>query len=90
MSALMSMSKVEVVEKFRLKPEDTGSTEVQVALLTWRIKHLTEHFKTHKHDFHSRYGLQKLVSSRRKLLDYIKRKNYTAYQALLKALELRR
>lgn len=90
MSALMSMNKAQIVEKFRLSPEDTGSTEVQVALLTWRIQHLTEHFKTHKHDFHSRYGLQKLVNSRRKLLNYLKNKNHEAYQAILQALELRR
>ncbi|MFO1035009.1 MAG: 30S ribosomal protein S15 [Hyphomicrobiales bacterium] len=69
---------------------DTGSPEVQVAILTERITALTEHFKTHKKDNHSRRGLLKMVSTRRSLLDYLKRKDEARYQALIKKLEIRR
>lgn len=90
MSALLEMNKAQVLEKYRLNEADTGSVELQVALLTWRIKGLTEHFKVHSHDYHSRVGLQRLVNSRRKLLNYIKRKDHARYTNILAALELRR
>lgn len=70
--------------------KDTGSPEVQVAILTERINALTEHFKAHKKDNHSRRGLLKMVSNRRSLLDYLKRKDEGRYQALIKKLEIRR
>ena len=69
---------------------DTGSPEVQVAILTERIANLTEHFKTHKKDNHSRRGLLKMVSQRRRLLDYLKKKDESRYQALIEKLGLRR
>lgn len=72
------------------KANDTGSPEVQVAILTERINSLTEHFKTHKKDNHSRRGLLKLVSQRRGLLDYLKKKEEGRYQALIKKLDIRR
>ncbi|MCK5551002.1 MAG: 30S ribosomal protein S15, partial [Hyphomicrobiaceae bacterium] len=72
------------------KPNDTGSPEVQVAILTARINHLTEHFKIHKKDNHSRRGLLKMVSQRRKLLDYVKRKNVQRYQNIIEKLGIRR
>ena len=90
MSALLEMNKAQILEKFQLNSTDSGSVEVQVALLTWRIKGLTEHFKVHSHDYHSRVGLQRLVNSRRKLLNYIKRKDHARYAKILVALELRR
>ncbi|QCE35712.1 30S ribosomal protein S15 [Acetobacteraceae bacterium] len=80
----------ELIEKFRLSPTDTGSTEVQVALLTDRIANLTEHLQTHKKDFHSRRGLLVLVGRRRSLLDYLKGKNEVRYKSLIEALGLRR
>lgn len=89
MAALLGMTKEQVLEQFRLDVNDTGSVEVQVSLLTWRINHLTEHFKIHSHDYHSRVGLQRLVNSRRRLLNYIKRKDPMRYGKLLQALDLR-
>jgi len=89
MAALLEMTRQQVLEQFRLQPNDTGSVEVQVSLLTWRITHLTEHFKAHKHDYHSRVGLQRLVNSRRRLLNYIKREDSARYAKLLVALDLR-
>lgn len=80
----------ETVEQFRVHPTDTGSTEVQVALLTQRINELSEHFKTHAKDHHSRRGLLKLVSQRRRLLSYLRRTGPDRYQALIKRLGLRR
>ena len=77
-------------ELFELDPKDTGSTEIQVALLTARIKQLTEHFKTHKKDHHSRRGLLILVSQRRRLLDYLKKTNLTRYRELIKELGIRK
>jgi small subunit ribosomal protein S15 len=68
---------------------DTGSTAVQIALLTQRIRHLTEHVKRHKKDIHSRYGLQKLVEKRKRLMKYLKRKDYRSYVRVLKELGLR-
>ncbi len=88
--ALETTQKTEIVEKFRLHPTDTGSPEVQVALLTKRIVGLTEHFKTHKKDHHSRRGLLLLVSQRKSLLAYLKSKNVERYQALIKELGIRK
>ncbi len=82
--------KQELIKEFALKPDDTGSPEVQVAILTERITNLTEHFKSHKKDNHSRRGLLKLVSQRRRLLDYVKGKDEARYQALIKRLGIRR
>lgn len=82
--------KAQIVEEFKTKEGDTGSPEVQIALLTARIKYLTEHFKAHKHDNHSRTGLLRLVSRRRKLLDYIHRKDGQRYLEILKRLGLRK
>jgi small subunit ribosomal protein S15 len=82
--------KAELITEFATKPGDTGSPEVQVAILTHRIKTLTEHFKTNKKDNHSRRGLLTMVNKRRRLLDYLKAKSETRYQDLIKRLELRR
>ena len=82
--------KLEVVSKFRTHEHDTGSPEVQIALLTERITYLTEHFKTHVKDNHSRRGLLKLVSQRRQLLDYLKRVNEGSYKSLIEKLGIRR
>ncbi len=82
--------KQEVIEEFRAKPGDTGSPEVQVAILTERIKNLTEHFKEHKKDHHSRRGLLIMVGQRRRLLDYLNRKNSARYQTLIERLGIRR
>ncbi len=89
----MSLSaeiKAGIVEQYRRSDTDTGSPEVQVALLTASIKHLTEHFKLHKHDHHSRRGMLKMVNQRRKLLDYLKGKDLGRYQELIASLGLRR
>ena len=83
-------AKKETVEKHARSANDTGSPEVQVALLTARINHLTEHFKTHKKDHHGRRGLLTLVSKRRSLLEYLKRKDVARYTALLQKLDLRK
>ena len=83
-------AKEKIVGDYRLKESDTGSPQVQVALLTARINQLTEHFKTHKKDNHSRRGLLKMVSQRRSLLDYLKRKDIEQYHALISRLGLRR
>lgn len=88
--SLESAVKAEIVEKYKRGEADTGSTEVQVALLTGRIEQLTEHFKKHIHDNHSRQGLLKMVSNRRKLLDYLRRKDAARYQDLIASLGLRR
>jgi len=82
--------KNEVVKEYATKEGDTGSPEVQVAVLSERIKNLTEHFKTHKKDNHSRRGLLKLVNQRRSLLDYLKRKDETRYKTLIGRLGLRK
>ena len=82
--------KAEVIKTYGSKAGDTGSPEVQVALLSERINHLTEHFKTHVKDNHSRRGLLKLVSHRRQLLDYIKRGDEKRYQTLIERLGIRR
>ena len=83
-------TKKELIEKFRLHEQDTGSPEVQIALLSERIKHLTEHFKTHAKDHHSRRGLLKLVGQRRKLLNYIKRKDVERYMSVIQELGIRK
>jgi small subunit ribosomal protein S15 len=88
--SLSTVEKAEVVGKFQQKQGDTGSPEVQVALLTTRIVQLTEHFKEHTHDHHSRRGLLKMVNQRRKLLDYLKGKNQQRYLDLIASLGLRR
>lgn len=82
--------KAEIVGKFGSGPNDTGATEVQVALLTERINYLTGHLKTHKHDHHSRRGLLMLVGQRRRQLDYLAMKNLEGYRALIKELGLRK
>jgi small subunit ribosomal protein S15 len=82
--------KQEVMTEYATKPGDTGSPEVQVAVLSERITNLTDHFKTHKKDNHSRRGLIKLVSTRRRLLDYVKANDVARYQALIGRLGLRR
>lgn len=82
--------KAAIVEKFRQHETDTGSPEVQVALLTERIVELTGHFKTHKKDHHSRRGLLKLVGQRRRLLDYLKRKDVERYRKIVAGLNLRK
>lgn len=82
--------KKSVIEKFKQHENDTGSPEVQVALLTNRIQYLTEHFKQHKHDFHSRNGLLKLVGQRRKLLSYLRKKDVNRYRELISSLKLRK
>ncbi|NRA30448.1 MAG: 30S ribosomal protein S15 [Parvularculaceae bacterium] len=79
-----------LIKEFATQEGDTGSPEVQVAILTERINNLTEHFKEHKKDNHSRRGLLKMVSQRRNLLDYVKRKNEERYQTIISRLGLRR
>ncbi|MCG8418866.1 MAG: 30S ribosomal protein S15 [Proteobacteria bacterium] len=78
------------IDQYQSHAQDTGSPEVQVALLTQRITHLTEHLKVHHKDHHSRRGLLKMVGKRRSLLDYLKRKDFDRYQTLIKSLGLRR
>lgn len=82
--------KKKIIEDFSQHEGDTGSPEVQVALLTNRIVYLTEHFKSHKKDFHSRAGLLKLVGKRRKLLNYLKSKDIQRYRTLIERLNLRK
>ncbi len=81
--------KQELIKEFQRDPSDTGSPEVQVAILTERIRNLTEHFQTHKKDHHSRRGLINLVNQRRKLLSYLKRKDQERYSTLIARLGLR-
>jgi small subunit ribosomal protein S15 len=88
--ALEVVQKQKVVKQYQRSGTDTGSPEVQIALLTERINGLTEHFKTHVKDFHSRRGLLKLVSQRRKLLDYLKLKDADKYRGLIERLSLRK
>lgn len=87
---LSAQQKSEIVTEYQRSEGDTGSTEVQVALLTARIKYLTEHFQTHIHDHHSRQGLLKLVSQRRRLLDYLRKCDVMRYRELIGRLGLRR
>ena len=88
--AQSAVKKTEIIEKFKVHSTDTGSSEVQIALLTDRIQYLTEHFKTHKKDHHSRQGLLKLVGQRRSLLDYLKNKDVNKYRTILQELGLRK
>ncbi|WP_005037323.1 30S ribosomal protein S15 [Holophaga foetida] len=88
--ALTTDQKTIIIEDFKQHATDTGSPEVQVALLTKRINDLTEHFKTHTKDYHSRRGLLIMVGQRRSLLDYLKRKNKARYASLIEKLGLRR
>ena len=88
--SLATQRKMEVITKFATHQGDTGSPEVQVALLSERINYLTEHFKTHAKDHHSRRGLLKLVGQRRRLLDYLKRKNLERYRSLINGLGIRK
>jgi small subunit ribosomal protein S15 len=87
--ALSTAEKAQVIQTYQHNQNDTGSSEVQIALLTARIKYLTEHLKANKHDFHTRYGLTKLVSKRRRLMQYLKRYDSQSYQNLIKALDIR-
>jgi len=87
---LESSEKAEIIKNFRRHEKDTGSPEVQIALLTAKITDLTEHFKVHKHDFHSRQGLLRMVSKRRKMLDYLKKKDSERYRSLISKLGLRK
>lgn len=82
--------KAEIIKEYGKTPADTGSTEVQVAILTFRIKELTEHLKIHKKDHHSRRGLLKMVGKRRGLLDYLKSKDIEAYRQLIEKLGIRK
>jgi small subunit ribosomal protein S15 len=88
--SLTNDKKQDLIEKFQLHDKDTGSPEVQIALLTERITHLTEHLKTHKKDYHSRRGLLKMVGQRRGLLNYLKKSDVERYQVILEKLGLRR
>ena len=81
--------KTEIIENSRIHETDTGSPEVQVSILTWRINHLTEHLKAHKHDLHTRRGLLLMVGRRRRLLAYISKKSPSRYRALIAKLGLR-
>ena len=83
-------NKVEIIGEHRTHEGDTGSPEVQVAVLTRRITHLTEHLREHKHDYHSRRGLLKMVGKRRRLLKYLQKKDVERYRALIAKLGLRR
>ena len=82
--------KKEIIDRFKLHEKDTGSTEVQVALLSNRIQYLTDHFRTHKKDHHSRRGLLKLVGQRRRLLNYLKRTDVNRYKQIIDELGLRK
>ena len=86
---LSSAQKAEIVSKYKRAENDVGSSEVQIALMSGRITYLTEHFKQHKKDFHSRRGLQTLVNRRRKLLQYLKRESLERYKTLIASLGLR-
>ena len=87
---MAQQAKNEVIKEYQRTASDTGSPEVQVAILTSRINHLTGHFEKHKHDHHSRQGLLRMINKRRKLLDYLKRKNQDGYKKLIESLGLRR
>ncbi|MCL6549152.1 MAG: 30S ribosomal protein S15 [Alicyclobacillus sp.] len=87
---LTSDRKKEILEKFQLHPTDTGSPEVQIAILTERINYLTEHFRVHKKDHHSRRGLYKMIGHRRDLLNYLRKKDVNRYRELIQALGLRK
>jgi len=88
--ALLKEEKEQIIKHFKTSELDTGSSEVQIALLTVRIKQLTEHFKVNKKDHHSRRGLINMVNRRRKLLDYLKRKDVSKYSSVIKELGIRK
>jgi len=88
--AVVKVDKKTVIDEFKVHEKDTGSPEVQIAIISQRINYLTEHFKEHKKDHHSRRGLLKLVGKRRKLLDYLKNKDSAKYQEIIKKLGIRR
>ncbi len=88
--ALSTDRKADVISSFKRSEHDTGTPEVQIALLSERISYLTDHFRTHKKDHHSRYGLRKLVGRRRRLLDYLKGKDVDRYRTVITALHIRR
>ena len=88
--AIASEKKAEIIKKYQKSKNDVGSTEVQIALLTEQINNLTEHLKVHIHDFHSKYGLQKMVGRRKKLLNYLKNNDVVAYRELIKKLNIRK
>lgn len=88
--ALAAEQKKALIDQFKLHDADTGSPEIQIALLTQRINHLNEHFKVHRKDHHSRRGLLKLVGQRRRLLNYLKNKDVNRYREVIKALGLRK
>ncbi len=87
--ALTTAAKAQIIKTHQRAKADTGSSEVQIALLTARIDYLTKHLKANTHDYHTRYGLTNLVSQRRRLMAYLKRKNPEAYRKLIKELEIR-
>lgn len=87
---LVTDKKQEIINAYKLHDSDTGSPEVQIAILTERITYLTEHFKVHKKDHHSRRGLLKIVGQRRRLLDYVKKKDVERYKAIIERLGIRR
>jgi small subunit ribosomal protein S15 len=87
---LTKEQKSKVIDQFKTKDRDTGSPEVQIAILSNRIQYLTEHFKTHAKDHHSRRGLLKLVGRRRRLLDYLKKKEFQRYKTITESLGIRR
>ena len=87
---LLPEAKKEIIDRFKLSENDTGSSEVQIALLSSRITYLTEHFKVHKKDHHSRRGLLKLVGQRRRLLKYVKSKDVGKYRNIIKELGIRK
>ncbi|MEE9128253.1 MAG: 30S ribosomal protein S15 [Planctomycetota bacterium] len=88
--SLVTAKKTEIIENYRIHTTDTGSPEVQIAILSERISYLTDHFKTHKKDHHSRRGLLKLVGRRRRLLDYLKRNDQTRYTEIIGRLGIRK
>jgi small subunit ribosomal protein S15 len=87
---LVTDKKQEIINSYKLHDSDTGSPEVQIAILTERITYLTEHFKIHKKDHHSRRGLLKIVGQRRRLLDYLKKKDVERYRSIIEKLGIRR
>lgn len=87
--ALTTAAKAQIIKTFKQSANDTGSPEVQIALLTARINSLTEHLKTHKHDFHTRHGLTNMVSQRRRLMRYLKGESLQRYQHVIKELDVR-
>lgn len=87
---LATQKKQEIIDSHKLHDSDTGSPEVQIAILTERITYLTEHFKVHKKDHHSRRGLLKIVGQRRRLLDYLKKKDVERYRSIIEKLGIRR